>query len=458
MAIEKKNLKDVSSSLRSMYQKAKGVLDKNELDYSIELLKQIVQCEPGLLEARASLRDAERARSEKMGALSKIFAQMKSSKFIVRARANTKNPKAAMGDAEEALALYLYSPVALNTLADVAKAAGAEFISVEALEILRDKEPKNEANLIKLCSLYEDLKDGNNVLKIRQKLADLHPDSLELQAKVREAAAMATMTGTSWGAAESAGKDDKKKADEQQGDKIIRAEEDILAEIASAEEKIKADAPEAASIDFRRKLAEYYMRLNRYEDAIDVFEWIVAKMGTLDPAIDKAIEKANVGIGNRNIEQLRASGASEEQIKEQQDAIYNYRLERYEDRVQKYPNDLMLKYELAEVYWEGGNVDAALEQFQLAQRQPQKRLNSIVYLGRCFQAKGQYDMAVEQYQKALADMLTMSEMKLDTLYYLGLTYDAMGSKKEALDCFKQIYSADVTYRDVKDRVNANYAK
>jgi len=237
MAIEKKNIKDVSTSIRSMYQKAKGVLDKNELDYGIELLKQIVQCDPGFLEARDALREAERTRSDKIGAFSKFFAQMKSGKFVVRAKANAaKNAKGALSDVEEALALYLYSPVALNALADIAKTAGAEFISVEALEILREKEPDNEPNLVKLCGIYEDLKDGNNVLKIRQKLADLHPDSLELQAKVREAAAMATMTGTAWGVTSSNDENNKKKADEKQGDKIIRAEEDILAEIANAEE------------------------------------------------------------------------------------------------------------------------------------------------------------------------------------------------------------------------------
>ena len=54
-------------------------------------------------------------------------------------------------------------------------------------------------------------------------------------------------------------------------------------------------------------------------------------------------------------------------------------------------------------------------------------------------------------------MLVMDVNKLDTLYYLGLTYERMGKKAEALDCFKQIYSADVTYRDVKQRVSADYA-
>lgn len=463
MAIDKKSIKDVSTSLRSIFQKAQSELEKpNGLDYGIELLKGIVQREPGFLDAREALRSAERIRSDKIGAIAKIIASIKSSKFLVQAKAAAgKNPRGAMSDVEEALALYLYSPVALNVLADIAKTAGALFVSVESLEILREREPENEQNLNKLCAIYEELHDGNNVLMIRQKLADLHPDNLEMAAKVREAAALATMSDSAWKNQGETFMNKLKKNDEAgktSGDKIIRAEEDIQAEIDKAEALIAEGGKEAESIDFRRKLSEYYMRLEQYEKAIDIFEWIVQKMGTMDPAVDKAIEKANVAIVRKNIEQLRASGASAEEIKAQEDAIYNYRLERYEDRVRLYPQDLLLKFELAELYWEGGRVDDALEQFQLAQRQPQKRLVSIVYLGRCFQAKGQYDMAVEQYRKGLQDMVAMDETKLDTLYYLGETYEAMGKKSDALDCFKQIYSADITYRDVKDRVAANYEK
>ncbi len=464
MAIEKKTLKDVSTSMRSVYQKAQGELNKNKsLDYAIELLKNIVQREPGFLEARASLRDAEKKKCEKMGSIAKFFAQLKSGKFLARAAVNTKkNPAGAMNDAEEALALYLYAPVALNALADAAKNAGALFIAIEALELVLEIDPKNEANMLKLCEIYEANQDGNNVLKIRQKLASLHPDDLEMQAKVREAAALATMSDSAWKdqSASFQGKLKKKENDDAatSGDKIIRAEEDILAEIEKAEQKIAENAPEAESIDYRRKLSEYYMRMELFEKALDQFDWIVNKMGTLDPAIDKAIERANVSIARKNVEAMRAAGAGEAEIAEQEKEIYNYRLERYEDRVQKYPNDLLLRFELAQLYWEGGQIDDALEQFQLAQRQPQKRLQAIVYLGRCFQAKGQFDMAVEQFSKAIQDMLTMDDQKLDTLYYLGLTYEAMGRTSDALDCFKQIYSTDITYRDVKDRVTANYAK
>ena len=461
MAIERKELKDVATTTRSAFQKAMGEVQKGNSDYALELLKGIVQRNPGFVDARAALREAEKIRSNKMGGLGKFFAGLKSSKFIVRAKANAaKNPVGALAELEEALALYLYAPTVLNTLADVAKNGGANFIAIEALEIINELDPKNEANLNKLCELYEKEKDGNNVLIIRQKLAGLHPDNLELQAKVREAAALATMSTTAWGKEQSSGKadDDSKKASTTQGDKIVRAEEDILQEIRSCEELIASGAPEGESVDMRRKLAEFYFRLERYEDAIDTYEWIVNKMGTLDPAIDKAIERCNVAIGKQNIAQLEANGATQEEIDAQKQAIFDYRMERYTDRVQKYSNDLMLRYELAELYWEGGMVDEALEQFQLAQKQPKMRLFAIVYLGRCFSEKGQYDMAVEQFNKALADMLVMDVNKLDTLYYLGLTYERMGKKAEALDCFKQIYSANVNYRDVSTRMNAFYEK
>ena len=67
-------------------------------------------------------------------------------------------------------------------------------------------------------------------------------------------------------------------------------------------------------------------------------------------------------------------------------------------------------------------------------------------------------MAVEQYLSALKDMLSADDQKLETLYSLGLTYEAMGKKEDAFSCFKQIYSADITFRDVKERVAANYSK
>ena len=67
-------------------------------------------------------------------------------------------------------------------------------------------------------------------------------------------------------------------------------------------------------------------------------------------------------------------------------------------------------------------------------------------------------MAVEQFQKVVAEMPVMDAEKMNTLYYMGITYEDIGDDKAALDCFKQIYSANVNYRDVSTRMNAFYEK
>ena len=101
--------------------------------------------------------------------------------------------------------------------------------------------------------------------------------------------------------------------------------------------------------------------------------------------------------------------------------------------------------------------DRALEQFQQARRNPQRKLASIIYLGRCLFEKGQYDMAIDQYDTALAEMLVMDKSKMQALYYKGAALDATGKADEAFDCYKQIYSVDVGFLDVAKKVDAYYA-
>jgi len=455
MAIVKKTLKDVSPATKSAFTKAMTVMNQNNLEYAITLFKEIVQFDPGFLDAREKLRKCERDYSAKMGAVAKALAAVKSAKFLTKGNMlKAKKPKEAMDQAEEALALNLFNPAALNLLADSAKKLGAMFICVEAYEIIVERDDKNEANIVKLGDFYKADGQGIKYLTICQKLADKYPGDLEKLALLREAAALASMEKGKWGQGEQSDfKKNLNTSNKDQGDRIIRAEDDIREMIGKYEKEI---AEGSESIDTRRRLAELYARAEDYEKAIESYNWIVNKMGTLDPAIDKAIEKANTAISKRKIEQMIKDGRPQEEIDAEKKANYDYRMERFQDRIRLYPNDLQIRFEYAELLWEGGAVDEALEQFQIAQRNPQHRLIAIVYLGRCFAAKNQFDMAIEQFNRALEDMPTMNADKMFTLYHLGITYDTMGKKKEALDCFKQIYAVDIKYMDVAERINKFY--
>ena len=455
MDIVKKTLKDVSPATKSAYTKAMTVMNQNNLQYAITLFKEIVQFDPGFLDAREKLRKCERDYYAKMNAVAKAMGIAKSLPYITKGNMlKAKKPKEAMDQAEEALAFNLFNPAALTLLADAAKRLGAMFISVEAYEFIVEKDDKNEANIVKLGDFYKADGQGIKYLTICQKLADKYPGDLEKLALLREAAALASMEKGKWGQGE---KSDFKKnlntSNADQGDRIIRAEDDIREMIEKYSKEIEEGSE---SIDTRRRLAELYVRAEEYEKAIEAYTWIVDKMGTLDPAIDKAIEKANTAISQRKVQQMIAEGRPQEEIDAEKKANYDYRMERYQERIRLYPNDLQIRFEYAELLWEGGAVDDALEQFQIAQRNPQHRLIAIVYLGRCFAAKKQFDMAIEQFNRALGDMPTMNADKMFTLYHLGNTYDSMGKKKEALDCYKQIYAVDIKYMDVAERINKYY--
>ncbi len=455
MAIVKKTLKDVSAATKSAYTKAMQVMNQNNLEYAITLFKEIVQFDPGFLDAREKLRKCERDYYAKMGSVAKTLSTVKALAHVTKGNMlKAKKPKEAMDEAEEALAFNVFNPAALTLLAEAAKKLEAMFICVEAYELIVEKDDKNEANIVKLGEYYKADGQGIKYLTICQKLADKYPGDLEKLALLREAAALASMEKGKWGQGE---KSDFKKnlntGNKDQGDRIIRAEDDIREMIEKYSKEI-AEGNE--SIDTRRRLAELYLRAEEFEKAIEAYTWIVNKMGTLDPAIDKAIEKANTAISKRKVEQMIKDGRPQEEIDAEKKANYDYRMERYQDRIRMYPNDLQIRFEYAELLWEGGAVDDALEQFQIAQRNPQHRLIAIVYLGRCFAAKNQFDMAIEQFNRALEDMPTMNADKMFTLYHLGCTYDTMGRKKEALDCFKQIYAVDIKYLDVAERINKFY--
>jgi tetratricopeptide (TPR) repeat protein len=117
-----------------------------------------------------------------------------------------------------------------------------------------------------------------------------------------------------------------------------------------------------------------------------------------------------------------------------------------------------LRYFLAVVYWEGGHIDNALEQFQIAQKNPHHRLSAMVYLGRCFASKKQFDLSVEQFTKAVSEMIAMDKAKMEALYHLGVTYEEMGDSENAMNCFKQIYQANVNFMDVAQRMEKYYQK
>jgi len=452
-----KSLKEVSSGLRSTLQKAQDVLRKNNREYAITILKSLINADPAFTDARTLLREQEIIKTNNLGGFAKGIAGIKGAFKLIKGKAIVnKKPLEAMKIAEDIIALNLNNLQGAYLLADAAMNADAGFVAVEILETLRDYHSKDESLLKKLVEVYKKEQNGGRILEIMGILTRMHPNDLNLQSELRAAAASATMQKDDWEeegttqekVARKSDEESDEKHDEQQGDKIIRNLEDIKIEVEKLKTKISEDGE---TIDTRRKLGEYYYRLDQHDDAILCYNTIAKLSGNMDPAIDALIEKSEVAKYNIKIKTLLSENKKDESDKLSEEKTA-YRLAKAEARVKSFPNDLQLRYNLGLIYFDIKNIDGALEQFQMAQRNPQRRLSSIVYLARCFHLSGQNDLSVDHFDKAIAQMPVMDKDKTEAIYYCGIAAQEANDIDRAKDCLKQVYGANIKYKDVAQRL------
>ena len=111
-------------------------------------------------------------------------------------------------------------------------------------------------------------------------------------------------------------------------------------------------------------------------------------------------------------------------------------------------------YDLGVAYKEMGLLDEAIGEFQKALRGTGNRVRAYEALGNCFIEKGQHQVAATVLSRALAEKGIGDEKLVGVLYLLGFASETLGKFPEALDFYNRVFSVDVQFRDVGDRINA----
>lgn len=468
--MEVKDINAVSAEIKSFFQKAIQAIDKNNADYAVSLLQGIVLKEPGFLAARDKLRVAEQIQQANSGFLKKTVDSLKAKKIVKTGQLDFLRGKYndSMLKAEEALTFDVKDWGALKLLGESGEALSALFIAVEAYELAIGFYPKNTEVIIKLADLYRKLGRGKDELKLRQRLVDIAPNNLEYKQELRSAGAMATMEkdgDEKVGSFRDKLKDSKEATLLEQSEKQIHNVDDVKDLLISLKEKLQTDPN---SIQIIKDLAWAYYKGNSPDDAIKYFRMLEEKQDHFDPMANKALESAILSINKSKIESLSvecASAQSQEKKNELLAEIENIKnsdsalkKEYALKRVSVYPNDLQLKYELALIYWELGEYDNAIEQFQSAQKHPKFNFSANVYLGRCFFEKGHNELAIDQLSKVLKMENYTDKELLDAVYYLGLAFEKSNDTANAKECFKKVYSVSSKYKDIAEKIQRYYSQ
>ncbi len=434
--------------------RGRQALEAGKYDLAVEMLDQALTYSPDTLETRRLLRTAQIARFRQSGSngfglkikcwqmRSKIMGLVKKGQGIE-----------AMAEAEKLLALNPLDPDNIECAVKAAEAAGkpeAAAISVEAAYTCGARDPKlleRVATYYTLAKRYDKARDAY------AKLHDLAPQDQRIIQLLKDAEARATMsagwddaTGKKGGfQALIANKEQAKKLD--QANKAVITGDDAEALI---EEKKAQIAREPGNMNFYRALARLYMQNKRFPEAIATLE-SAQKQGSVDPELDRMLSSVKTADFEYRIEELKKAGKTDEAAEVEAEKN-QFVFDDLAVRVQRYPNDLHLRYELGYQYYTYEYYDEAIEHLQLAQKSPKDRLDALYCLAMCFIKKGQRDMGVMQLETARDQLPTMDELKKKVVYQLGLCAEEAGDIEKAYAYYKDIYSADVTFADLNERM------
>jgi len=117
-------------------------------------------------------------------------------------------------------------------------------------------------------------------------------------------------------------------------------------------------------------------------------------------------------------------------------------------------NDVQARHDLGTAYKEMGLLDEAIAEFQQALRASADHLPTYELLGQTFLEIGQPDAAVRSLQRALELEFDVEDELLGIYYYLGRAYEDLGNRESAVEFYDRVFSMDINFADVTERLRA----
>ena len=448
---------DLAQKAQNFTNRGRQALETGRYELAVDMLMEAVSAAPDILETRKLLRAAQIANFKKNGKVgfgAKLGYMMARQKIL----GLVKKGKGveAMAEAEKLLCQNPLDADNIEAAVKAAEAAGkAEHaaISIEAAYECSNKDP---SLLERVATYYTMAKRWDKVRDAYQKLSEMKPGDQRVMQLLKNAEAQATMNS---GWTETVGKTGGFQAliaNKEQAAKLDAANKAVVtgddAELL-IQEKLKQIEAEPKNMNARRALARIYIQGKRFYEAIDVLQQAIEVSGTMDPELDRMLSQTKVQYYDQQIEALRANGQEDDAVAMEGEKN-QFVFDDLAARVERYPNDLHLRFELGKQYFTYGYYDDALTHLQLAQKSPKDRLWALYYLAMCFLAQDQVDMGVMQLETARDAIPTMDDLKKKVVYQLGLCAEASGDLEKAYQYYKDVYSSDVGFEDLSERMLA----
>ena len=460
-----KNLNEISRDARVQFNRGSEALSRENYDYAITLLSQALEAEPAFFDCRKALRDAQfrKAGVGGGGFFKKMWSGAGNSPQVAKAKmALGKNPAEAMAIAEQILNADPNSSAAHRIVVDAANALELPRTAALSYETLVRNSPKDKNLVIEFGHALSAIGEATRAEKILMELLRDTPGDGDLRDALKDLSARKTMNEGGYAAlADGSGSyrdilKDKKEAVSLEQEKRVQKSEDVTERLIGEYEERLSNEP--GNFKLIRSLAELYTTKKQFDRALELYDQVKKSDMGNDPSLDQSIAATVVKRFDAQIEQLNPfepeNAAQVEALKAEKLA---FQVAECQKRVEKYPTDLAIRYEMGVLYFQTGKISEAITELQKAKGNPYKRLAAMSLLAQCFAKRKMFDLAARTLQDAIKEKPVFDEEKKDLIYNLGIVLESMGKKEEAIEQFKQIYEQDAAYKDVSAKVEAFYS-
>ena len=445
-----------------LYNKACEAANRGNFEYAIELFRQVLRLEPEYAGARVLLRGTERRRLAQMGRSlpKRILHRLIGLPALLAALASGFSPKRRVEWCEDYLRDNPGDARVLFMLGKACRKAGLKQSAVNVYKDVVALRPGKRGVLRELAALQEELGQMKDALGTYLLLYRLSPDDPDLEQKLRSVEAAEHLQSSGMEKAESY-RDwlrDKDKAEALElGRWTDQSDAHRAQRIEQARSALEQDMANVTKITALAQLYEHEGDLDSAQNVLEEgLKRVPENFEIRELLGDIGLQKKEEGLHGLS-RKLKADPQNEtlrrqaEQLEAERKALAR---QEYQWRAEQHPTDHALKLKLGKALYELGELDAAIAALQFAARDKNLEGQTAKMLGLCFGAKGMHDLATEQYNRAVALHPEMDDAGLDVRYLLAQVLEGSGSLDEALKIYKNIYSHDITFRDVAQKVES----
>ena len=427
-------------NLEKLSEKADQAIKRNNFDYAIQILQQLLKMDPDNAKGNSLYFQAIQKKWQKIG------KKPKPSKMLLKLKGlfTFKKWEALIDKARED---HISDPENTRILEYLAEALmwQKHFNAVySTCKRMTELDPKNYLPWFWLSKAQKELGKIDDAMDSVTKSMDLDNANKSISDFYRDLSARQTMDKKHLADAKSF----IDVVDKEEVQKAIQKDKKLTKEELDAHIKKLGGLEGVKTYKEATMLGEYYAELDEYANAVKAYKLAYEMNNSFVEMLDKAGDYT-IKHYKQKIRESKTRGLDDKEA-EFTAKLKEYQIQEFQRRVQARPTDLSLRYKLGAFLYQDKRFKDAVRELQTAKKDLKQQTECELMLGRCFLELESFDLAERTLTGLVNTIGLKEERKKESLYWLGHTHFKKDNKEKAKEIWMDIQAIDFDYKDVDE--------